>query len=152
MKTTRKRLPALALLVITVVAVTAASMTLALVAPAARAGDGGMSDMQSMPGMEGMSAEEMQNMATPTPAMSAESQGSGAVMDPNMDVGPADGHGSGAVMDPNMDMGGGSANLFVVGGFVLLIAGATLAAAVTKRHLRRRMLAGELAGAGVQGV
>ena len=119
---------------ITVVAVMAASMTLALVAPAARAGDRGMSDMQSMPGMEGMSAEEMQNMATPTPAMSAES------------------HGSGAVMDPNMDMGGGSANLFVVGGFVLVIAGATLAAAVTKRHLRRRMLGGELAGAGVQGV
>ena len=37
-------------------------------------------------------------------------------------------HGSGAAMDPNMDMGGGSANWFVVGGFVVLIAGSTLAA------------------------
>ena len=53
-------------------------------------------------------------------------------------------------MDPNMDMVGGSANWFVVGGFVALIAGATLAAAVaTKRHLRGpHGLAGELAGAG----
>ena len=140
MKTTTKRLHALAPLVI---AVMAASMTLALVAPAARAGDGGMSDMQSMPGMEGMSAEEMQNMTTPEPTAAPTDAHAAA---------PADGHGSDAVMDPNMEMGGGSANLFVVGGFVLVIAGATLAAAVTKRHLRRRMLAGELAGAGVQGV
>ena len=125
MKTTRKRFPALAPLVIALIA---ASLALALVATEARASDNGMS------GMEGMSAEEMQNMATPTP-------GSGA-----------DGHDSGAAMDPNMDMGGGSANWFVVGGFVLVIAGATLAAVMTKRHLRRRMLAGELAGAGVQGV
>jgi hypothetical protein len=66
----------------------------------------------------------------------------------------ANGQGSGAVMDPNMDMGagGGSANWFVVGGFAALIAGATIAAAATKRHLRRRMLTGELAGAGVQSV
>ena len=132
MTMTRKRLQALAPLVIAVVA---ASLALALGAAEARATDGGTS---SMPGM---SAEEMQNMGAPTPAPSATATPG------------ADGHGSGAVpgmsMDPNMDMGGGSANWFVVGGFVALIAGATLAAAATKRELRRRMLAGELAGAGV---
>lgn len=122
MKTTRKRRRALAPLVIAVVA---ASIALALGAAEARATDGGTS---SMPGM---SAEEMQNMAAPTPAPSA------------------DGHGSATVMDPNMDIGGGSANWFVVGGFAGLIAGATLVAIMTKRGLRRRMLAGELAGAGV---
>jgi len=125
MKTTRMRRHKLAPLVI---AVMAASIALALGAAEARATDGGMS---SMPGM---SAEEMQNMTAPTAAPSA------------------DGHGSATVMDPNMDIGGGSANWFVVGGFAALIAGATLAAAATKRDLRRRMLAGELAGAGVQDV
>jgi len=129
MQTTRMRGHKLAPLVI---AVMAASIALALGAAEARATDGGMS---SMPGM---SAEEMQNMAPPTPAPSATATSS------------TDGHGSATVMDPNMDMGGGSANWFVVGGFVALIAGATLAAAATKRHLRRRMLAGELAGAGAQ--
>ena len=132
MKMTRMRRQALAPLVI---AVMAASIALALGAAEARATDGGTS---SMPGM---SAEEMQNMAMPTPAPSATAMSS------------TDGHGSGAVpgmsMDPKMGMVGGSANWFVVGGFVALIAGATLAAAATKRELRRRMLAGELAGAGV---
>jgi hypothetical protein len=127
MKTTGKRRETLVPLVIAVVA---ASIALALVAGQARAADGGMS------GMEGMSAEDMQNMATPTPAPS--------VTAVSGDLAPA--------MDPNMDMSGGSANWFVVGGFVVLIAGATLAAAATKRHLRRRMLAGELVGAGVQDV
>ena len=122
MKMTRMRRQALAPLVI---AVMAASIALALGAAEARATDGGMS---SMPGM---SAEEMQNMTAPTAAPST------------------DGHGSATVMDPNMGMVGGSANWFVVGGFAALIAGATFAAAATKRDLRRRMLAGELAGAGV---
>jgi len=131
MTMTRKRRHTLAPLAIAIVV---ASIALAMAAAEARATDGGTS---SMPGM---SAEEMQNMATPTPAPSVTATSS------------ADGHGSGAVMDPNMDMGGGSANWFVVGGFVALIAGATLAAVMTKRHLRRRMLAGELAGAGVQSV
>jgi hypothetical protein len=45
-----------------------------------------------------------------------------------------------------------SANWFVVGGFLLLVAGTTVAAAVTKRHLRIRMQEGQLAGAGVQSV
>ena len=131
MTMTRKRRHTLAPLAIAIVV---ASIALAMAAAEARATDGGTS---SMPGM---SAEEMQNMATPTPAPSVTATSS------------ADGHGSGAVMDPNMDMGGGSANWFVVAGFVALIAGATLAAVMTKRHLRRRMLAGELAGAGVQSV
>ena len=128
MTMTRKRLQALAPLVIAVVA---ASLALALGAAEARATDGGTS---SMPGM---SAEEMQNMGAPTPAPSATATPG------------ADGHGSATVMDPNMGMVGGSANWFVVGGFAALIAGATFAAAATKRDLRRRMLAGELAGAGV---
>jgi len=133
MKTTRKRRETLFPLVI---ALLAASIALALVAGQARAADGSMS------GMEGMSAEEMQNMATPAPtAAAADAQAASA-----------DSHGSGAVMDPSMDMGGGSANWFVVSAFVAVIAGATLAAAATKRHLRRRMLAGELVGAGVQDV
>ena len=127
MHVARKRRETLVPLVITLVAVVIA---LALVASQARAADGGMS------GMEGMSAEEMQNMSTPTPAPS--------VTATLGDLAPA--------MDPNMDMGGGSANWIVVGGFVVLIAGATLAAAATKSHLRRRMLAGELVGAGVQDV
>ena len=147
MKTSRKRLKTLVPLAI---AVLAASLALALVVPAARAADGGMS------GMEGMSAEEMQNMATPAPAPSATMEGMTAEEMQNMatptPASGADGHAAGAAMDPNMDMGGGSANWFVVGGFVLVIAGATLAAVMTKRHLRRRMLAGELAGAGVQDV
>jgi hypothetical protein len=128
MKTTRMRRYALAPLLIALVA---ASLALTLGAAQARASDGGMS------GMQGMSAEEMQNMVTPTPAPSVTAVAG--------DMAPA--------MDPHMDMGGGgSANWFVVGGFVVLIAGATLAAVATKRHLRRRMLAGELAGEGVQDV
>ena len=149
MKTPRKRLPALAPLVIAVVA--AAALALAFGAAEARAADGGMSSMPGMTAeemqnmttpapapsatMAPMTAEEMQNMATPAPAPSAVGQATGAAMDPNMDMG-----------------GGGSANWFVVGGFVALIAGATIAAAATKRHLRRRMRSGELAGAGIQDV
>jgi len=134
MKATRKRRETLVPLVI---ALLAASIALALVVGQARAADGGMS------GMEGMSAEDMQSMAAPEPTAGPTDSHAAA---------SADGHGSDAAMDPNMDMGGGSANWVVVGGFVALIAGATLAAAATKRHLRRRMLAGELVGAGAQGV
>lgn len=141
MMTARTRRHTLAPLLIVVVA---ASIALALVASEARAADGGTS---SMPGM---SAEEMQNMTTPAPAPSATAL-SGAGSQGAMPATTGDGHGSGAVMDPNMDMGG-SANWFVVGGFVALIAGATMAAVATKRYLRRRMLAGELAAAGVQDV
>jgi hypothetical protein len=140
MMTTRMRRHTLAPLVIAVVA---ASIALALVAAEARATDGGMS---SMPGM---SAEEMQNMATPAPAPSATAMSGAGSQGAMPATTSGDGHGSGAVMDPNMDMGGGSANWFVVGSFGALIAGATIAAAATKRHLRRRMLTGELAGEGV---
>ena len=134
MKATRKRRE---MLVPLVIALLAASIALALVASQARAADGGMS------GMEGMSAEDMQNMTAP--------ESTAAPTDSHAAT-SADGQGSGAAMDSNMDMGGGSANWFVVGGFAAVIAGATFAAAATKRHLRRRMLAGELVGAGAQDV
>jgi hypothetical protein len=55
---------------------------------------------------------------------------------------------SGQAMDPGMDMGGGSINWFVIGGFIVLVVGSTIGAMATKRHLARRMAAGELAGAG----
>ncbi len=46
---------------------------------------------------------------------------------------------------------GRAVNWLVIGGFIALIAGSTLAAVMaTKRHLRRRMLTGELALAGVR--
>jgi hypothetical protein len=80
-------------------------------------------DMQGMPGM---SDEEMQAMTAPE---------AGAAAD--------DTHGW---------MSGSSVNWLVVSGFVVLVAGATVAAAATKRHLRRRMLAGEFVRAGVQDV
>ena len=130
MMTARKRRDTLVPLAIAIVA---ASFALALVATQARAED-------STSSMPGMSAEEMANMATPAPTVSATAMSG------------TDSHGSGEAMDPNMDMSGGSANWFVVGGVAVLIAGATLAAVLTKRHLRRRMLAGQLAGAGTQDV
>ena len=40
----------------------------------------------------------------------------------------------------------------MIGGFIALIAGSTLAAVATKRHLRRRMLTGELARPGCEDV
>jgi len=126
MQSSRVKRYTLALLLIAIVAV---SLTLAFAAAQARADDGS--------GMN-MTPEEMQNMATPAPTATAMSGGMT--------------QGSGEVMDPNMDMSGGSANLFVVGGVAALIAGATLAAVLTKRHLRRRMLTGELATAGTQDV
>jgi len=103
-----------------------------LLSAAALADSGGMS------GMSGMSDEEMQNMTTPAPAATAAPAASAPQIG---DLGPA--------MDPYMDMGGGSVNWPVIGAFAALVAGSTLAAAATKRHLRRRMAAGELAGAGV---
>lgn len=133
MKTHPKR-PLFVGLPLTVIALLILALMLA---GGALAESGGMSEMP------GMTDEEMQNMATPQPTAAPADAHAAA---------PADGHGSEAGMDPNMDMGGGSANWFVVGGFVALIAGVTLAAVATKRHLRRRMLAGELAGAAAQRV
>ena len=132
------------------IAVLLAALAMGFGAAQARASDGGMSgmsgmseeEMQSMPGMSGMSADEMQNMTTPTPAPS-ETAMSGSMSGGSVqtgDLGPA--------MDPHMDMGGGSVNWFVIGGFVALVVGSTLGAVATKRHLARRMAAGELAGAG----
>ena len=95
----------------------------------------------SMSGMPGMSAQDMQNMATPTPAATAMGGGS-------MPATSAPQTGAlGRAMDPNMDMGGGSVNWAVIGGFVALVVGSTLAAVATKRYLAGRMAAGELAGA-----
>jgi hypothetical protein len=96
--------------------------------PALAEGD----DMQGMPGM---TDEEMQGMTAPE---------TGAATD--------DAHGGPSVAGAHDAMGGSSVDWLVIGGFGVLIAGSTVAAAATKRHLRRRMLAGELAGAGVQNV
>jgi roadblock/LC7 domain-containing protein len=104
---------ALAVLAISMAALLAVT---GLLAAAAFADDGGMS------GMPGMSDQEMQNMtAAPTPTATAAS-------------GPMSGSGStqsgalGPAMDPHMDMGGGSVNWLVIGGFVALVAGSTMAA------------------------
>lgn len=111
---------------------------------------GAEGDMQGMEGMEGMSAEEMQNMTTPTPAPSATAMSGDDAHSAMPATSAADGHGSAAATDAHAGTGGGSVNWLVIGGFMALIAGSTIAAVAMKRHLRRRMLAGELAGAGVQ--
>lgn len=113
---------------------------------------GALAESGDMSGMPGMTDEEMQNMATPTPSPSATAMSNAGSQGVMPATSSADGHGSKAGMDPTMDMGGGSANWLVIGGFAALIAGSTIAAVATKRHLRRRMLAGELADAGVQDV
>ena len=117
----------------------------ALLAGGALAATGGMDgmteeQMQAMDGMDGMTAEEMQGM---TPEEMQAMHGS-------------DAHGA-AATDAHagmagMDMGGGSVNWIVIGGFIVLVVGSTLAAVITKRHLRQRMQTGELAAAGVQDV
>jgi roadblock/LC7 domain-containing protein len=123
---------ALAVLAISMAALLAVT---GLLAAAAFADDGGMS------GMPGMTDQEMQNMVTPTPAATAAGGSMPATGASQAgDMGPA--------MDPHMDMGGGSVNWLVIGGFVALVAGSTVAAVATKRRVRGRMAAGELAGAG----
>ena len=117
----------------------------ALLAGGALAASGGMDgmteeQMQAMDGMDGMTAEEMQGM---TPEEMQAMHGS-------------DAHGT-AATDAHagmagMDMGGGSVNWIVIGGFIVLVVGSTVAAVIIKRHLRRRMQTGELAAAGVQDV
>jgi hypothetical protein len=108
---------------------------LGLGAAAAWASEGDMS------GMPGMTDEEMQQMEQPQPAAEADGHGSETAAE-------ADGHGAEAAAGSHTDMIGASANWLVVGGFLVLIAGTTLAAVATKRHLARRMASGELAGAG----
>lgn len=108
---------------------------LGLGAAAAWASEGDMS------GMPGMTDEEMQQMEQPQPAAEADGHGSETAAE-------ADGHGAEAAAGSHTDMIGASANWLVVGGFLVLIAGATLAAVATKRHLARRMGSGELARAG----
>jgi hypothetical protein len=113
--------------VLILVAVALLVTALALGAADAWASEGDMS------GMPGMTQEEMQNMRQPQAS-------------------DTDGHGSETGPGSHTDMFASSANWFVVGGFLLLVAGTTVAAAVTKRHLRIRMQEGQLAGAGVQSV
>jgi hypothetical protein len=153
-KTAHRSRSALVALLITT---TALALT-GLAATAALADSGGMA------GMPGMTQDQMQNMATPTPAPSATAMsGSSTSSAGSMGSGAASSAGSmsaGGVqqgrlapaMAPDMVMDKGSVNWAVIGGFAALVAGATLAAAATKRHLRRRMAAGELATAGVQSV
>ena len=115
------------------IAVLVITFALALGAGDALASEGDMS------GMPGMTDEEMQQMEQP-PA--AEADGHGA------EAAEADGHEAETAAGPHTDMAGASVNWLVVGGFLVLIAGTTLAAVATKRHLARRMASGELAGAG----
>jgi hypothetical protein len=129
LKPRSQRRPVLALL-----AVALLLAALALGAAQARAADGGMA------GMPGMTDEEMQNMTPPTAAATPAASGGSMSDSGSMQAGQA--------MDPNMDMGGGSINWFVIGGFIALVVGSTIGAMATKRHLARRIAAGELAGAG----
>ena len=122
---------AVTLVLVALVLVTA----LALGAGAALASEGDMS------GMPGMTDEEMQQMEPPQPAAEADGHGSETAAG-------ADGHEADPAAGSHMDMISAPINWLVVGGFLVLIAGTTLAAAATKRHLARRMAAGELAGAG----
>ncbi len=110
-----------------VIALLLVALALTLGAAQARASDGGMA------GMPGMTEEEMQAMGQPQAAPPQAS---------------TDGHESEATMDPHMSMGGGAVNWFVIGGFIVLVAGSTIGAMATKRHLASRMASGELAGAG----
>ncbi len=110
------------------------AIALGLGAATAWASEGDMS------GMPGMTDEEMQQME---PQPTAEAGGHDSEM-----AAEADGHGGETAAGSHMDMVGASANWLVVGGFLLVIAGTTLAAAATKRHLARRMATGELAAAG----
>jgi hypothetical protein len=109
-------------------------MLLGLGAATAWASEG---DMSAMPGM---TEEEMQQME-PQPAAEASGHGSEAAAE-------AGGHGAEPAAGAPAETVGASVSWLVVAGFVLVIAGATLAAAATKRRLARRMAAGELAGAG----
>jgi hypothetical protein len=95
---------------------------------------GALAESGDMSGMPGMTDEEMQNMATP-----------GATV-------AADGHEADSGADAHGAMAGSSVNWLVIGGFLILVVGSTFAALVTKRYLRRRILSGELAAAGVEDV
>lgn len=121
----------------------------ALLAGGALAATGGMEGMDGMTEeqMQGMTDEEMQAMH----GMTVEEMQ--AMHETDAAGGAQDAHGAAAGdAHSGMDMGGGSVNWIVIGGFAVLIVGSTLAAVITKRHLRRRMQTGELAAAGVQDV
>ena len=116
----------------------------ALLAGGALAATGGMDGMTEEQ-MQGMTDEEMQAMYGMTVEEMQALHGTDAA------AGAHDAHGAPATdAHAGMDMGGGSVNWLVIGGFVALVAGSTVAAVMTKRHLRRRMQTGELAASGVQ--
>ena len=118
----------------------------ALLAGGALAATGGMEGMDGMTEeqMQGMTDEEMQAMH----GMTVEEMQ--ALHETDAAGGAHDAHGAATDAHAGMDMGGGSVNWLVIGGFVALVAGSTLAAVMTKRHLRRRMQTGDLAAAGVR--
>lgn len=137
--------------------ITAALALAGLAATAALADDGGMA------GMPGMTDEEMQAMGQPTPAPAATPAGDqamsgGYAMDSTdgsaMDSAQTSTHTGdlAPAMPQGMDMGGGTVNWIVIGAFLAIVAGSTVAAVAMKRRLRARMAAGELATAGVQNV
>ncbi len=112
-----------------------------LAAAPAPASEGGMSVMSGMTDAEMDAAGHTQE--EPAAAGASGHGGETAAH------GEADGQTAGAPQ--HMDMGG-AVNWFVIGAFLAIVAGATLAAMATKRRLRRRMATGELATAGVQHV
>ena len=126
-----------------------------LAATGGMSGMDGMTDeqmqaMDGMDGMDGMTAEQMQGMTDEEMQAMHGSDASGGTDDAHGAAAATDTHGGMNI--GGMDMGGGSVNWIVIGGFIVLVVGSTLAAVITKRHLRQRMQTGELAAAGVQDV
>ena len=137
---TTRRLAALLLVATAVVALAG------LAATAALADDGGMA------GMPGMTEEEMQAMGQPTAARRRQPATRRWATGPRWaprrratlrgDPRHASGHGHGRR----------SVNWIVIGGFLAIVAGSTLARCRHEAPPAPRMAAGELAGAGVQHV
>ena len=90
-----------------------------------------------------MTDDQMQNMPQTDPTAAPATDMSG-----NQAPGETSGH-DGMVGMPGMDGSDVSTNWLVVGAFLALIAGGTAAAVVVKRRLHNKMLAGDLATAGV---
>ena len=133
-----------------------------------------LADSGGMAGMPGMTDEQMQNMTTPAPTATASAmpaatpspaatgmsgampavgdQQNGGAMDGSMPAGSTQTGKLAPAMGQDMVMAKGSVNWFVIGGFLAIVAGSTVAAMGVKRRLRARMAAGGLAGAGVQSV
>ena len=119
-----------------------------------------LAESGDMSGMPGMTNEEMPGMTHEEGMTDEEMQGMEAPGDADSVAPAADGHATEAATDPHggMDMGGASGvasvNWFVIGGFIILIGGSTLAAVATNHYLRSRNLTvtGKLATAEAQDV